>query len=336
MGNAGQGISSGGFLAVVWTFTAVTTVLFIGRLTIRGTLLKSFYLDDAFSAAAWLFMTIAIIVATVATPLTYEFSSILVGETPKPSPAELARITITLRKHNIPAEFLFWTALYCAKLSFMFLYRLVFGSRRENRCSWAIATTYIIISYGVCLIGVFGQCGDVSNLFSYEGCMTTYVAQLRLRLIWVQYFFNVTSDFFVLILPLPIIWRLSMPINQKIAVTGICSLAVVTVAFDTLRVVKLYLETPALTGLYSYLELVIAVLTSMLPSYRFLVSSSDKSREDVRRVLSLVTIRSRYSNYSGYSTDDADNRSKNQPERAANDHVTGQEPTPPLPVFQQI
>ncbi|KAI0459924.1 hypothetical protein F5B21DRAFT_202865 [Xylaria acuta] len=335
MGNAGQGISSGGFLAVVWTLTVVTTLLFVGRLLIRSTLLKSFHLDDVFSTAAWLFMTIAIILATVATPLNYEFGSILVGETPTPSPAELARIAIALRKLNIPAEFLFWTALHCVKLSFMFLYRLVFGSRREYRYTWALATTYIILSYGVCLIGVFGQCGSARNLFSYEQCMTPYVAHLGLRLIWVQYFFNVTSDFFVIVLPLPIIWRLSMPIEQKLAVSGICSLAVITVAFDTLRTVKLYSENFALTGLYSYLELVVAGLISMLPSYRFLVSSSEKGREDRRRFMSRITLRSRSSNSSAYSMDNADNRGNNQPERAVNDRVTVPEPAAPLPVFQQ-
>ncbi|KAI0443875.1 hypothetical protein F4803DRAFT_573979 [Xylaria telfairii] len=321
--------------AVVWTLTAVTTVLFVGRLIIRSTALKSFHLDDAFSAAAWLFMIIAIILATVATPLNYEFGSILVGESPTPSPATLARIAIALRKLNIPAEFLFWTALHCVKLSFMFLYRLVFGSRHEYRHSWTIAVIYIIVSYGVCLAGVFGQCGNVRNLFSYEECMTPSVAHLDFRLIWIQYFFNITSDFIVIILPLPIIWRLVMATEQKLAVTGICGLAIITIAFDTLRTVKLYSENFALTGLYSYLELVVAVLTSMLPSYRFLVSSPDKGAGDLRGFLTRIT-RSRSSNSSGYSMNNANSRNSNQPERAANNHVSIPQPTPPLPVFQEI
>lgn len=185
------------------------------------------------------------------------------------------------------------------------------------------------------------------------------MAHLGLRLIWIQYFFNITSDFIgrfpkskafvpifvfrpllthlqiVVILPLPIIWRLIMPTEQKLAVTGICGLAIITIAFDTLRTVKLYSENFALTGLYSYLELVVAVLTSMLPSYRFLVSSSDKGRGDLRHFLNRIT-RSRSSNSSGYSMNNANSRSSNRPERVANNHLTIPEPTPPLPVFQQL
>jgi len=53
---------------------------------------------------------------------------------------------------------------------------------------------YIVLSYGMCLIRVFGQCRDVVNLFSFEGCAPPYVAELDARLIWVVYFFNVSSD----------------------------------------------------------------------------------------------------------------------------------------------
>jgi hypothetical protein len=35
------------------------------------------------------------------------------------------------------------------------------------------------------------------------------------------------------------IWRLNMRLKQKLAVTGICSLALITVAFETTRKVKL-------------------------------------------------------------------------------------------------
>ncbi len=100
-------------------------------------------------------------------PLSYRFTSVLVGETPMPSPAEIADMTITLRKWNIAVQTLFWSSLYCVKLSFMFLYKTVLGSRRELTAAWLAALIYIIITFGICLIGVYGQCGPAQNLFTY-------------------------------------------------------------------------------------------------------------------------------------------------------------------------
>jgi hypothetical protein len=129
--------------------------------------LKSFHMDDLFSTMSWFLMLVTVICATLEAPISYQFSSILIGETPMPSPDELAGITITLRKWNVGGQMLFWTALYCVKLSFMFLYRIVLGSNKKHQSTWTAALIYIMICYGICLIGVFGQCGDASNLFSY-------------------------------------------------------------------------------------------------------------------------------------------------------------------------
>ncbi|KAI1146012.1 hypothetical protein F4825DRAFT_466884 [Nemania diffusa] len=301
MGDAGQGISAAGFVAVLWTLTGITTVLFFGRLLIRSILVKTFHLDDVFAAIAWLLTTLAITLATIANPLNYKSGAITVGEAPTPPLPELIDITITLRKWNFAGQILFWTGLYCAKLSFVFLYRVIFGSHNKYRYAWFAVVTYIILSFGICLIGVFGQCGKIQNLFSYEKCKSPYVASLDAKFIWIDYFFNITSDLAVAILPIPVIWGLNMHIRQKLAVIGIFGLGAITVAFETLRTVKLYSEDFSLTNLYSYLELVIAVLLSMLPSYRFLVSPSDKDREYRRLFWSRMTLRSYHSASSDHS-----------------------------------
>lgn len=142
-------------------------MLFAGRLLIRSILLKSFHLDDVFSGLSWLLMIIAMVLATLETPLSYRFSAVLVGEAAPPSPAELATMTVDLRRWNVAVQTLFWTSLYCVKFSFMFLYRTVLGARSGIQTTWLAALVYIILTYGVCLIGVFGQCGAARNLFTY-------------------------------------------------------------------------------------------------------------------------------------------------------------------------
>ncbi|KAI0108148.1 hypothetical protein F4814DRAFT_441708 [Daldinia grandis] len=291
MSEAGQGISSKGLLAVMWTLAGVSTVLLVGRLLIRGIALKSFHLDDMFGAISWFLMTITMIIATIELPHSYQYSSILIGESPAPPESELANMAIRLRRWDLAAETCFWTSLLSVKLSFMFLYKAVFcpHEKKFNRV-WLWGLIYIVLCYGICLIGVFGQCGDATNLFSYDQCRTPYVALLNSRIVWVGYFFSVTSDIVVIALPMPMIWRLNMGIKQKLALSAICSLAVISIAFETLRSVKLHQLDIHLTYLYSYLELLVSVLVSQLPSYRFLVSPSTKDREYRRLLWSRVTM----------------------------------------------
>lgn len=333
MSDAGQGIPPDGFLAVIWVLAGVSTVLFFGRLLVRGILLRSFHADDVFSALAWFSMLVAIILATVSNPLNYKSSSILVGETPKPSEEELANITITLRKWNVAAETFFWIGLYCVKLSFMFLYRLIFP---QYRIVWTLITVYIILSFGACLIGVYGQCGSASHLFSYDQCRTPYVAALDGKLIWVDFVLNVTTDLALFIFPLPMIWRLNMHTKQKLAVTAICSLALITIAFEIVRTVKLYTEDFALTSLYGYLELLVSVLVSMLPSYRFLVSPADKDREYRRLLWTRITMRSNLSCSSGYSMNNMRRGQENQSQQAINELITPDELEPPAPAVMKM
>ncbi|KAI2618343.1 hypothetical protein GGR54DRAFT_605112 [Hypoxylon sp. NC1633] len=308
MSDAGQGVSQEGLLAIIWTLAGVSTLLFAGRLVIRSIILKSFHLDDIFGFLAWALMIACMIVSSVEAPLSYHYSSIFIGESPMPPPDDFAFMTITIRKFNVASSMLFWTSLFCVKMSFMLLYRMVLGVSGLYKGAWLGCMIYIVLCYGTCLIGVFGQCGDSSNLFTYEQCMTPYVASLDAKLIWVDFFCNVSSDLILVIFPLPMIWRLHMRTKQKLALSGIFSLAIITIAFETVRTVKLYEFTTYLTNLYSYLELLITVLISMLPSYRFLVSPSDKDREYRRLFWTRVTMRSYHSGSSGYSMDSYERR----------------------------
>ena len=63
-----------------------------------------------------------------------------------------------------------WAGLYSVKLSFMILYRMIFGLQRHYRLVWTLVLVYIILTYGVCLIDVFGQCSDVRHLFQHGEC----------------------------------------------------------------------------------------------------------------------------------------------------------------------
>lgn len=143
------------------------------------------------------------------------------------------------------------------------------------------------------------------------------------------------ASLIVVFLPMPLIWSLHMPRTQNLAVSSICSLAIITVGFETVRTVKLYQNNFNLTNLYSYLELLVAVITSMLPSFRFMVSPSPKDREYRRLFWTAITLRSTHSNSSGYSMHSYDQASRRS---ASSRHINVQttvnledQEVPPLP-----
>jgi hypothetical protein len=130
---------------------------------------------------------------------------------------------------------------------------------------------------------------------------------------------------------MPVIWKLNMRTKQKLAVSGMCGLAGITIAFETVRSVKLYQLNFNLTNLYSYLELLITVLVGMLPSYRFMVGNSDKDREYRHLFWTHVTFRSRGSGNSAFSMHSYNRSRDTDSARNINEPGVDSEPVPPLP-----
>lgn len=160
----------------------------------RTIITERFHLDNLFSFLVYTLLVVAMILATVSNSLSYDVSVIIVGESPMPETSKYEDMVIRLRRWNVAGQMLFWTALYCVKLFFMFLYKFVLGSTCKLTTIWYAALVYIAGCYGICLIGVFGQCGNVHYLWTVSGCSTAYVASFDQNVIWIEYGFNVLSD----------------------------------------------------------------------------------------------------------------------------------------------
>ena len=96
-------------------------------------------------------------------------------------------------------------------------------------------------------------------------------------------------------LPLPLLWRLNMPVRQKLAVTAAFSLALITIAMDVLRLVKTENALPEVTWLYTSLETEVAVIVASLPAFSFLVSDSAGSRERRSQLITALSLHSKNS-----------------------------------------
>lgn len=93
-------------------------------------------------------------------------------------------------------------------------------------------------------------------------------------------------------IPIPMLWRLQMGRSQKVAVMIVFLLALVTLAFDILRIVETFIsgaQFTFLTLLYTSLETEIAVIMFALPTYRLLILGNGKGKATRRALLGTMT-----------------------------------------------
>lgn len=135
-------------------------------------------------------------------------------------------------------------------------------------------------------------------------------------------------------LHLPLLWRLNMPVRQKLAVTAVFSLALVTVAMEILRLVETENALPEVTWLYTSLETEVAVIVASLPAFSFLVSDFEGSRERrsrLRRALSLHSRNSKTRLRLASSTEETNQAESTQTTEGSLDGgYTSSIPLPPL------
>ncbi|CAD6585147.1 MAG: hypothetical protein ASARMPRED_002024 [Alectoria sarmentosa] len=248
------------------------------------------YWDDAFQFVAGLLLLGQNIAYTHYIPANYKLSAIEAGTEPKPSDAQYSALVASIFTAELVLPLLFWTCLFCAKFSFLWLYRQILRGSGAGMKIWWAANIAVLATYGIILIGLFAECGPARNLTNPESCTSPSSVALDYKFLPMQFSFNVFSDLLVMALPLPLLWRLQMPTRQKLAVTAVFSLAWVTIAMEFLRLIETENALPEVTWLYTSLETEVAVIVASLPAFSFLVSDSDGSRERrsrLRRALSL-------------------------------------------------
>lgn len=127
-------------------------------------LFRRLYWDDAFQFAAWLLLLGQSIAYTHYIPANYRLSAIGAGTEPKPSDAQYLALVASVFTAELVIPLFFWACLFCAKLSFLWLYRsLLQGSGAGMKIWWA-AKIAVVGCYGIILIGLFAECGPARNL----------------------------------------------------------------------------------------------------------------------------------------------------------------------------
>lgn len=129
--------------------------------------------------------------------------------------------------------------LGCIRLSVLLLYRRVFYS---NMVTWRRATTAAIVVGAISLIAseilLLFQCGNIRITFDvlariksqcFNPQISTYLSIIHIVLY-----------FIVMVLPIPCIWKLQMPLRDRVKIIMLLCLGVFIFAFPILRLLYYY------------------------------------------------------------------------------------------------
>ncbi|MCJ1266488.1 hypothetical protein MMC22_006373 [Lobaria immixta] len=183
-------------------------------------------------------------------------------------PNELA----TYLKLFYPGKLLWGPANSCVKLSILDLYTKIFPNPVFRRmCYFTIALT--ICYFLSFLLGVFLLCRPVSYGWDKsipEGsCANENLAYLLFGIT------NLIIDALVLILPMPMLWRLHLPLSKKIGLAGMFGLGLLICVISLQRILWLahwdltdFTYTTAPGACWSILEPALGVVNACLPTMR--------------------------------------------------------------------
>ena len=103
------------------------------------------------------------------------------------------------------------------KISILLLYKRIFSSLRFHKVIWGC----------ICFVGAAGTATTLVAIFSCRPVQAFYDSSVSGTCIDdVQFYLataiiNMMHDFIILVLPIPLVWRLQMPMRNKLVATAL-------------------------------------------------------------------------------------------------------------------
>ncbi|KAI0487322.1 hypothetical protein F4859DRAFT_509893 [Xylaria cf. heliscus] len=198
------------------------------------------------------------------------------------------------------SEFTYLLGVAFIKMSMLFLYHRIYTTPAFRRlCYFVIG---LDLAYIITFIPIFlTNCIPLSQYWDPKPtgwCRDTVISDSA------TVAGNLLLDLFVLIMPLPILWRLQMSIRDKLTVTSMFSIGLVTVALvlwrlgvtTKTRASSDWTETLCQVGLIASLEIHLGILAVCIPTYGPLFNTYIKP---LLRQTGLVSSAPRYGNGTG-------------------------------------
>lgn len=181
-----------------------------------------------------------------------------------------------------------WTTLYLVKATFLALVQAIFSISARFRIAWWIVTIYTFTTFWPVFLSEFWQCGKPSSDGDSAACSDAVFYSSMLIPAWLKLFFHLSSEIFILALPLAQIKKLHMSLTRKLTIASVFALIIIdiilgaiknagVVCLDTSRGLSLPCSDILTVG--TVVEPALAVIVCALPVYRAILPSSRRHRK---------------------------------------------------------
>ena len=110
--------------------------------------------------------------------------------------------------------------VFFAKLSLFLLYLRIFSPNRTMRLLIYAGISVNLVYYVATAVGMMAFCLPRHGE-SWPLALLSQHCHHAITMTYVQGIFNIVSDLFILVLPIPVVWRLQMPQRKKWGVFAI-------------------------------------------------------------------------------------------------------------------
>ncbi|RSL44830.1 hypothetical protein CEP53_011051 [Fusarium sp. AF-6] len=160
--------------------------------------------------------------------------------------------------------------IWCLKLSMLFFYtRLTDGLGRRYVIRIYIGFALVISTFIATMIAVFGGCQPFDKYWQINpNPGTSCQAAISRPIVWVSFAANVSTDIYLIAIPLPMLWGSSLKTIKKIASTFILGAGIFVLVCAIMKSVFVLVDPvhgAQLAGAWGTRETFVAVITTNLP-----------------------------------------------------------------------
>ncbi|KAJ4988665.1 hypothetical protein SVAN01_05798 [Stagonosporopsis vannaccii] len=278
-------VSSQVIFSTIWALTILSFLFLPARLYARLKATKRLYWDDFLVTFAWIISLAITFTITVYYPVTVEI--MLIGAGLKKFPPNVKVITMQFTRVFTAIPMLFYAGLWCVKFAFLIFFRRL-GLRNVTslRRWWWTVLTVTTVSFLVCYTTLPYRCTLVSfEVVASNECQTQGLSFVAMG---VNTALDVMTDCLIMSIPFLILRRIRISLHQKIGLSAVFSLVIITMIFAIIRAtittvgVKRQID-PIWLYMWSSIELNVAIIVACIAPYRSLFIRSREHEPEPRR-----------------------------------------------------
>ncbi|KAF2732097.1 hypothetical protein EJ04DRAFT_408856, partial [Polyplosphaeria fusca] len=259
---------------VATAFTVLSVIIVALRLYTRSFIVHNVGRDDIMMVLALIFTLGYLAAIYVARDNGMGFSG-----------ASLALVEMqNLIKVTLAIEIIYYILVFAIKVSILFVYLRLAVNRTLERCTrvtiW-ILTVFVVICVIVCLV----QCTPLHKMWDFVGLVPGHCINTT-AFFYSTSSFNIITDIWILVLPIPTLMAIQRPKREKIALVGVFSLGVFSTIASIVRLhsIRIFTESKdpffdsVPVNLWSMIEVNIGIWCASIPALKALVNRGQRER----------------------------------------------------------